>query len=525
VFGARSADGKTPLWVRSLDALTAQPLAGTDAARFPFWSPDSRFVAFFADGKLKKIDASGGPVLTLADAVNGRGGSWNRDGVIVFAPSNDAGPLLRVSSAGGASSRVSAEEGSFPWFLPDGQRFLYQGTVGGAEPPIRVGSLDGSPSKMVGAGSNALYAQGHVLFVREASLMAQPFDADRLANTGDAVPVAEHIQSVLATGRAGAFSVSETGLLAYREGTAPRGYTLTWVDRSGIKGAEVGDPHFVVGDIQLSPDRKSVALAIQESTGIDIWICDVSRGLLTRFTFDPANDSSPVWSPDGRSIIFRSNRKGHFDLYRKAANGVGTEELLYADNLDKLPTSWSADGTLLLYYAGGGPGKGQDLWVLPLTPERPGVALKPSLVLQTAFNEGVAQFSADGRWILYVSDESHRYEVYAAPFALSRGLSGKRQISIAGMIGIQGGTPRWRQDSREIFYVSPDRQLMATEIAINGDVLNVGQTRPLFGMLSGLREAFDVSADGRRFLLLATPEEKSTLPITLVQNWAAGLKP
>ena len=232
VFGARTADGKTPLWVRSLDALTAQPLAGTDGAGFPFWSPDSRFVAFFAGGKLKKIDASGGPVLTLADATSGRGGSWNRDGVIVFTPSAGGGPFLRVSSAGGASSRVSSEEGSFPWFLPDGQHFLYQGTGGS----IRVGSLDGSPSQMVGGGSNALYAQGHLLFVREGTLMAQLFDADRLTSTGDGVPVAEHIQSVLASGRAAAFSVSETGLLAYREGTASGGYTLTWVDRSGIKG-------------------------------------------------------------------------------------------------------------------------------------------------------------------------------------------------------------------------------------------------------------------------------------------------
>ena len=206
-------------------------------------------------------------------------------------------------------------------------------------------------------------------------------------------------------------------------------------------------------------------------------------------------------------------------------DSVGTEELLYADNLDKAPRSWSADTKLLLYDATGGPNRGRDLWVLPLTPERPSVALKPSLVLQTPFNEGLAQFSSDGRWILYTSDESQRQEVYAAPFVpLSRGLSRKRQISVAGMIGINGGTPRWRQDGREIFYVSPDRRVMATEIAINGDRLDVGMTRPLFEVLSALRQAFDVSADGRRFLLLATPEEKSTLPITLVQNWAAGLK-
>jgi dipeptidyl aminopeptidase/acylaminoacyl peptidase len=377
---------------------------------------------------------------------------------------------------------------------------------------------------MVGAGSNAVYAQGHLLFVREATLMAQPFDVDRQSTTGDAVPVAEHIQSVLASGRAGAFSVSETGMLAYREGTASGGYTLTWVDRGGIKGAQVGSPHFIVGDIQFSPDRKSVAMAIQDSTGVDIWIYDVARGLRTRFTFDPATDSAPVWSPDGRSIIFRSNRKGHYDLYRKAVNSVATEELVYADDVDKLPTSWSADARFLLYEAvAAGTNRGRDIWVLPLMPEPPGATPKPSLVLQTPFNEGLAKFSPDGRWILYTSDESQRLEVYVAPFSPSRGLTGKRQISIAGMIGTNGGTPRWRQDGREIYYVSPDRKLMATEVAINGDTLDVGTTRPLFDVLSALREAFDVSVDGRRFLLPAAPEEKSTLPITLVQNWVAGL--
>ena len=354
VFGARTADGATPLWVRSLDALTAQPLAGTDGATFPFWSPDGQFIAFFADGKLKKIDASGGPALTLTDAPLGRGGSWSRDGVIVFEGAV-GGSLLRVSSAGGASSPVTRESGSFPWFLPDGQHFLFQGPqtdvgVGVGVAPIRVASLDGAPTATIGTGSNALYAQGHVLFLREGTLMAQPFDAERLTTTGEAVPVAEQVQGVLNSGRVGAFSVSETGLLAYREGAGASGAFLTWFDRSGKQGTAVGDAARL-NEFRFSPDRQRVAVAVQDRAGFDVWIYDVSRGLRTRLTFDAASDRNPVWSPDGASIVFASNRKGRFDLYRKAVDSVSAEELLYANDLDKTPTSWSADGKWLLYDA------------------------------------------------------------------------------------------------------------------------------------------------------------------------------
>ncbi len=519
VFGARSADGKAPLWVRSLDALTAQPLSGTEAAAFPFWSPDSRFIAFFADGKLKKIDASGGPALTLADAPLGRGGSWNRDGVIIFAPANTVGALRRVSSAGGASSPLSAAQGRLPFFLPDGRHFLYQNQPGNGT--ILVGSLEGGESKVVTeASSNALYALGRILFLRSGTLMAQPFDPRRLVTTGEAVPAAEQIQTVLNSGTVGVFSVSETGMLMYRTGMGAGGSLLTWFDRSGKQGITVGEPANVFA-FQFSPDRKSLAVAIQDGSNGNIWTYDVSRGLRTRFTFDPAYVGSPVWSPDGRSIVFRSNRKGHFDLYRKSANGAGSEELLYADNLEKFPTSWSADGKFLLYDTGFSRAAAA-LWALPLTPQRQGGPLKPFLISQTPFNEFDAHFSPDGRWIAYSSNESQRNGVYVTPFPppLS-GPGGKWQISTAG-----GSLPRWRQDGKEIFYMDLNRQLMAAEVAVRGGTVEVGQVRPLFTatqMTQG-NPLYDVSADGQHFLLRTYPEQKSGEPLTLVQNWTAGLK-
>ena len=264
VFGATTADRKQSLWVRSLDGLAAQPLAGTEGATFPFWSPDSRSIAFFADGKLKRIDAGGGPARTLADAPAGRGGTWSRDGVIIFAPTGAPG-LQRVSSAGGASSPVPGQQGSFPWFLPDGEHFLYQEqqqAVGGDSPgmPIRVGSLDGGESTIVGVGSNAIYAEGHLLFLGEGTLMSQPFDADRLVTTGEAVPLAEGVETVLGSGRVGVFSASETGLLLYRQGGDQR-RQLTWFDRAGKAVGTAGEPDDgLEGYPDLSPDGRRVAV-------------------------------------------------------------------------------------------------------------------------------------------------------------------------------------------------------------------------------------------------------------------------
>jgi eukaryotic-like serine/threonine-protein kinase len=518
-FLAKSADGKYLLWVRSLDTLAAQGLTGTDGAAHPFWSPDSRFLGFFAGGKLKKIEVSGGPPVTLCDAPNDRGGAWSQDGVIVFAPGYPAA-LQKVSASGGVSTAATVlGQGETahvrPFFLPDGRHFLYRVYVSSAGAgPIFVASLDSAERKLLlsADSANVLYTQGHLLFLRETTLMAQPFDTRRLLLTGEAFPIAEQIQTQ-ATPPSGVFSASGNGVLAYQTGTGAAGSQLAWFDRSGKQIGALGDSA-VYGDLELSPDSKraSVSVPDQAGKGRDIWVYDVARGLRTRFTFDPADELESIWSPDGSRVVFNSRRKGHLELYQKASSGAGAEEALLEDNLDKYPVSWSPDGRFILYI-GTGTTTGNDLFVLPLSGDR-----KPFPFLNTQFNEGPGQFSPDGRWVVYASNESGRYEVYVAPFP---GPGGKWQISTSG-----GVWPRWRHDGTEIFYLGLDNKLMAAAVNGKGASFEVGAVKPLFATRTtfGFRYSYDVSPDGQRFLINTVPEQATSAPITVVLNWTAGLK-
>jgi serine/threonine protein kinase len=408
-FAARIRDGRTQLWVRQLDSVCAQPLPGTDNASLPFWSPDGKSIGFFAGGKLNRIDANGGPVLALADASGALGGSWSPQGTIVFSPSTSRA-LRKVSAAGGAVSdagKLSGGEATqrWPWFLPDGKHFLFAaGLPGVFRKAIRLGSLDSTESiKLLDADSDAIYSAGYILFLRGDTLMAQPFDASNLRLSGEALPVVEHVQSAQNSSLA-AFSASVSGMLAYAGGSAE--FELSWFDRKGNRiGSLGGAAQF--NRLNFSPDRKNLAVSITTGTNMDIWLYDVARGLPRRFTFDPASELDAVWSPDGQTIVFDSNRKGHFDLYRKSANGSGEEEPLYSDNLEKRPTRISPDGKFLLYFTVGDPKTGNDVWILP-DPLGPPGTVKPYSLLQSQSNEQYAQFSPDGHWIAYQSNETGR---------------------------------------------------------------------------------------------------------------------
>jgi Tol biopolymer transport system component len=522
VFAAASEDGKTQLWIRPMDSASTQSVPGTEGGTFPFWSPDSRYLGYFAGGKLKKIDTTGGPPVTLADAPNGRGGSWSVSGTIVFTPSNNVGGMLQISASGGPATPIGPQQsvngnGRAPWFLPDGRHFLFMFI----QPPNRVqvalASLDSGETKVIAdTSSNAVYSQGRLLYLRENTLMAQAFDLKTLAAAGEALPIAEHIQTVFSPGTVGIFSVSATGLLAYETGSADSGQRLTWFDRTGKALETIGEPR-PFSSIALAPGGKALAASYFDVQGMAVWMYDLSRNLPARFTFDPSRSDFPVWSPDGRSVVFNSVRNGHWDLYRKSADGSGVEELLFNDDHEKYPTSVSPDSRYLLYDTLAMSSKDSGLFMLLLTPDGTGTSRKPEPIPAAGPVSHYAQFSPDGRWVAYGSLEPQRNEVYVLPFSRP---GGKRQISANG-----GMKPRWRKDGKEIFYLTPGGRLMATEVRVTGETVEIGVTRTLFGGIPTANGyGYDISTDGQRILALASVDQKSSEPITLVQNWAAGLK-
>jgi Tol biopolymer transport system component len=524
-FVAMNPEGKNLLFVRPLDAIAAQPLTGTEGASYPFWSPDSRYLGFFAEGSLKKVEASGGPAQTLCDAPDGRGGSWNRDGVILLTPTSGIDRIYRVSASGGTPVPVTEldtkrreDTHRWPFFLPDGRHFLFF-IRAPKEAGIYVGSLDSKERTfLVLATSNAAYApssagalEGYLLFLSGAALMAQPFDAKGLRLTAEAFPVAEQVASFLPTLSA-VFSVSGTGVLAYQSGIAAGTSQLVWYERGGKRLATTGEAA-AYANPRVSPDGRKLAFQTFDlRTGLpDIWTEDVSRGVPTRFTFGPSRNGYPTWSPDGSRIAFRSNTAGHYDLYEKPSSGTGQERLLIQSENDKIPDDWSLDGRFLAFdNVDAKIGSRSGLWILSLADG------KASPFLQSEFSQSDGHFSPDGRWVAYTSNESGRNEVYVQPFP---GRGGKWQISTAG--GVQ---PRWRRNGKEIFYIAPDNKLMAVEISA-GATFETAASKALFQTVPSriTGSYYDVSPDGQRFLVNTVTTAQTSAPITLVLNWTAGL--
>jgi Tol biopolymer transport system component/DNA-binding winged helix-turn-helix (wHTH) protein len=515
------------LWVHFLESGESRDLTAAEGS--PFWSPDSRFIGYASQGKLRKIEATGGPPQTVADLPGEWGaGAWNQDGVIVFgSPSG----LFRVPASGGVPVQITAvnpvRRETFhycPTFLPDRQHFLYRHASFDKEMSgIYLGSVDAKPEQqsskiLIASNWQPVYAPssdpsiGYLLFMREGTLMAQPFDNRGMELKGQATPVVEQVgDNGGGSGGYGAFSASTNDVLVYLRGATPN-RQLTWYDRQGKVLGTAGEP----GDYQglvLSPDGTRVALSKRSGQASDIWLLDLSRDTSTRFTFGSEIVSDPVWSPDGSRIIFRSGN----GLYQKLANSMKDAELLLKSREVQHAESWSRDGRFLLYDVSD-PKMNGEIWVLPLEGDK-----KPVPFLVTEFSEGDASFSPDGHWVAYTSDESGHLEIYMRSFEMNSArtaveASGKWQISSG-----YGVDPRWRNDGRELYYRARDGQLMAVEIATNPQFRS-GKPQAL-GFAAGTSSSFgwDSTADGRRFLV-AAPKTNGPEPYTVILNWQAGLK-
>jgi eukaryotic-like serine/threonine-protein kinase len=540
-FSARGPSGQPVLWIRPLDASTPVPIGGTATAHDPFWSPDSRFVGFFAQGKMKRVSAepapAASPVQTLADAPNPRGGTWSPDGVIVFSRNIEDG-LYRVPAAGGEVTRVTTldrgkRENSHRWpqFLPDGRHILflarssvpehqgiYVGTPGSKDWKLLLRTplnalVAGGPKPALPA-SLFRAARGYLLFVREQTFVAQPFDLDRLELSGEPRPIAESVGTSI---NRSMFSVSANASLAYRtddnEIARP-----SWFDRDGkLLGIAASG-----NSPRLSPDGRQLALERRDprSGAGDIWLEDLSRRVSTRLTSHPAYDWIPIWSPDGHRIVFASNREGTMDLYEKAVGGSEPERQILKSEQRKTPTDWSRDGQFLLFDLED-PATGWDLAALPMNGDR-----KPFAILQSEFNETQGALSPDGKWLAYTSDETGASQVYVQPFngrPVGGGSASSRKWRISGDGGAQ---PHWRSDGKELFYISLDRNIVSVPVK-TGPAFEVGTAAPLFASTLRLSSdstlsEYDITADGKRFVITVS-DDRHPAPLTLLLNWTAAL--
>jgi len=524
VAGMDETGHKNMLWLYEVGSKGAKNLPDTNGANFPFWSPDGQFVGFFAAGKLKKVNIADGTVQTLCDAWSGRGGSWNRDGIIIFTPTGQLNEgLYRISATGGTPIRISSPDKSrgesshrWPVFLPDGRHFLYmafdvsQKAARGSD-AIFMGALDSKEKRFVtSATANVGYAApGYLVFYRDNLLLGQRFDAEKFELTGEAVPLLNDIQYLPRMARA-EFSVSSGGLLVAQSSSGVSLSRLVWFDRHGRELSVVSNPD-TYANVTLSPNGRSVALDKTDaaSGNADIWTYDLERGSTKRLTFDPAVDAMAIWSPDGGRVVFSSSRQFAFDLYLKNADGAREEQVIERSDVDKFASDWSRDGKHLLYL------RGADFWFLSL----PKFQSSPFLKAESTFKDG--QFSPDGKWVAYSSNENGRWEIYVTSFPEARG---KWQISNGG-----GEQPRWRGDGKELFYLSPDGKVMSVLITtgVNFDAgapVALFQANPRELVATSEYMAYDVSKDGQRFLINTQVRNAEMQPMTVILNWDTELK-
>ncbi|HVT48437.1 MAG TPA: protein kinase [Vicinamibacterales bacterium] len=509
VFGAQK-DGVALLYVRGMDDLDARPLAGTNGASNPFWSPDSRVIAFFANEKLRKVPVDGGPPIAICDVNGNAGGTWAPDGTIVFVTGSNNTVLQKVPASGGTPQTImtagagdSAADYFYPWFLPDGRRFLYRSfaRLNDSVGTLWIGSVDSNDRTSLGpVNSNWEYASGHLLYVQGNSLMARPFDAVAGRTTGDAVPVALGSDFSF-------FSASETGVLVYGSIADQASAVLTWFDRAGRRLGVIGDRAFST-NLATSPDGRRVAVSrfIPNNSalpGINIWILDIGSNTWSRATTAASNDFDSTWSPDGTEIIFTSSRSGKYELYRAAADGSRETRL----GVDGTAPDWSADGRLVAYMNGG------HIWILPLAGGQ-----TPRRFLDTSSTNDVQPaISPDGRWLAYATNETGRNEIQVRSFP---GGEGKYVVSRDG-----GRQPRWRGDGRELFFLAPDGTLMAASVeTTNG--FHVAPPTPLFKTgLTSTRDnhPYAVTPDGQRFLMPAAQDLTTGRRMTVLLNWTSAL--
>jgi Tol biopolymer transport system component len=501
--------------------LDSRPLPGTKSGSWPFWSPDGQQIAFFAGGKLKRVDLVGSPPITICDAQDGRGGDWSRDGVILFAPTPNTG-IYSVPASGGKpeeQTRIDEKEMKetthrWPIFLPDGRHFLYlAGThnsgVRSETNAVYLAELGkGGRRRILLARSNFAYSAGHLLYVRDRVLLAQPFDPVRLEVTGDPVPIADSVAIESNFFRA-SFAASLDGDLVLRSGAADPGSQMTWFGRDGKEIGKVGE-RGTYQQVVLSPDSSRVAynLADDDAGTADIWIMDLARGVRSRLTFGPSGKYSPVWSPDGQQIVYSISAL-HDDMFIRKSGG-GDEEALLRSDQDKQATDWSRDGRFLVYNQSDHVNSAiTDIWLLPMTEKG-----KPRPFLNTEANERDGRLSPDGRWMLYTSDESGKNEVYVAPFP---GPGGKWQVSTGGANGAT-----WTQNGKEIVYSRPDSTVVSLVVHASANAFEVDPPRTLFRI--PLAVSGSVTQDGQRFLFAIRPDDEQELPLTLITHWPAGLK-